>query len=132
MYRGCTKLNKIGKYWFYYSPLCLEAELGNIGEGPVCLAICQSVQPCAFLHDGGWNFFMLGTMIRYHWLADACKIKFGSVSNLSNYGNSFINVEYLLWYLREECGDLFHIWYSYQVQCIAHVCKIAFGSTKFE
>ena len=29
-----------------------------------------------------------------------------SVTNLSNYGHFFINFECLLWYLREECGDV--------------------------
>ena len=43
-----------------------------------------------------------------------------------------MNFECLLCYLGEEGGDFVHIWYSYQVQCIVHVCKIAFGSAKFE
>ena len=59
---------------------------------------------------------------------DARKRVFGSVPNLTNYGNFFINFECLLWYLREEYGDFFHIGYSYQVSCFAHACNIAFGS----
>ena len=45
-----------------------------------------------------------------------------------NYDHIFINFECCLWYLREECGDFVHIRYSYQVWCVAHACKIAFGS----
>ena len=78
----------------------------------------------------GWIFFIFGTMIRYHGLLIAYKVEFGSVPNLSNYGYFFIkfNVECLLWYVGEECGDVVHIWYSYQVPCISHVCEIAFDS----
>ena len=60
--------------------------------------------------------------------ADSYKIEFGSVPHLSNYGNFFINVECLLCYLRDECGDFVDIWYSYQVPCVPHASKLVFGS----
>ena len=34
----------------------------------------------------------------------------------------------MLWYLQDECGDFVNIWHNYQVPCIAHACKIVFGS----
>ena len=61
------------------------------------------------------------------WAAHACKIQFGSVQSLSNYGYFFINFECLS-YLRDECGDFVLIWYSYQVHCVAYAYNIAFGS----
>ena len=33
--------------------------------------------------------------------------------------------------ISEECGDCGHIWYSNQVSCVAHNCKIAFGSIPY-
>ena len=63
------------------------------------------------------------------WAADACEIEFGSVPNLSNYGNFFINFEccdiseknlmilFIFGTVAEACETTF-----------ADVCKIAFGS----
>ena len=56
------------------------------------------------------------------WAVDVCNIEFVSVPNLSNYDYFFINFESF----REECSDCVHIWYSYQIPCIAHACKITF------
>ena len=79
-------------------------EWANIGKGPVIpvhqsvrqsshQSICQSVLEHSYM-KAGWIFFILGAMIRYqHWVAHVCKIEFGSVSNLSNYGYFFINFE---------------------------------------
>ena len=81
--------------------------------------------------------------ILYHdqapWTADTRQIEFGSVINLSNCCNFFINFACLL-YLREECGDVVHICYSNQILCIfcsylvqqsttmgLDVCKIYLG-----
>ena len=87
-------------------------------------AVCQSSHSCTFLHDGWLDFLHITYHDQVPWAADAGKIKFGSVSNLSNNGYFFINFE-CLWYLGEECGDSVHISNNYQV---SDVCKIAFGS----
>ena len=70
--------------------------------------------------------------IEYHdqvpWAADAFKTEFGSVANLSSYGIYFFrNLEYCDSSVKSVM-IYFHIWYSYQVQCIAHTGKIAFCS----
>ena len=93
-------------YWYFIIPCSLIAELGNIGMGSVHQSICLPVCPSILAHYtmmAGWMFFILGTMIRYH----ESKIEVDSVPNVSNDGTFFIHFEYLLWYLREECGDLF-------------------------
>ena len=73
----------------------------------VCLPvhfIHQSIHPHTFFHDGLMDFLH----IWYHdhidqvpWAADVCKIEFGSVQNLNNYGYFFILFvcNCLLWYL---------------------------------
>ena len=68
-----------------------------------------------------WIFFILGTMIRYHGLLM-------NRMRLNNDGYFFRNVECLLLCHGEECVDFVHIWYSYQVPCVAHVYNIAYGS----
>ena len=61
--------------------------------------------------------------------AHACKIAFGSVPNLCNYGHfSPKHCVYLVWYFRKACVDFVHIWYFNQVPCVADAFKISFGS----
>ena len=95
----------------------------------ISLSVLLSVSPS--LHIPPWwldGFSSYSVVAQVQWATDACKIKFGSVPNLSNYGYFFIRFECLLWYLREEWGDFVHFWYSYQVPCVAHACKIPFSS----
>ena len=60
-----------------------SVKLGNIGKSPVCHSVHLSVRPRVLLHDGWMDFLH----IRYHdqvpWTANACKIEFGSVPNLT-------------------------------------------------
>ena len=44
-----------------------------------------------------WIFFIIDTIIRNLWAANACKIQVGSVPNLINCGNNFIYFVHLLW-----------------------------------
>ena len=62
----------------------------NIGKGPVS----PSVHPHAFLHNDWMDFLHIGYHDQVSWGADACKIVFGSVPNLYNYGYFFINFEF--------------------------------------
>ena len=100
----------------------------NRGKGPVHQSVCPS--RCTSLCIPPW--WLDGcSSFEYHdqvpWATDTCKLEFGFVLNLSNYGHFFLTVECLLWYLREECGNCIYIWYSYQIPCVAPACKIAFG-----
>ena len=65
-----------------------------------------------FLHNGYHD--------QVQWATDACKLESGSMPNLSNCGYFFINLESLLRYIRKECGDFVHIWYSCHVLCVVY------------
>ena len=53
------------------------------------LSISLSACPCAFQHDGWMDFLHIGYHDQVAWAADACKIEFDSVPNLSRYGQFF-------------------------------------------
>ena len=58
---------------------------------------------------------IFSTVIRYlPWVAHVCKIEFGSVPNLINYGHFFIHFVCLL-------IDFIHIWHTNQVSCVDDV-----------
>ena len=59
-------------------------------------SICLYINPRAFLHGGWMDFLRIGYHDQVAWAVDACKIEFGSMPNLINYGNVVINVECLL------------------------------------
>ena len=93
----------------YYFPRRLSG-IGEYRKGfswSICLSVSQSSRIPPWWLDGFSAYWVpwWGTMA-----ADACKIKFDSVPNLSNYGNFFINVQCLLWYLGDEGSDFVHIW----------------------
>ena len=48
-----------------------------------------SACPHAFLHDGYMDFLHIGYYDKVPWTADARKIEFGFVPNLTNYGIFF-------------------------------------------
>ena len=50
------------------------------------------------------------------------------MSNLSNYGNIFLNFYAFVVISKKKWVDFVHIWYSNQVPCVADICKIVFGS----
>ena len=62
----------------------------NIGKGPVWQSDQQSICQSILEHScmAGWIFFILGHD-QVPWPTDACKIEFGSMSNLSNCGYFF-------------------------------------------
>ena len=63
----------------------MESE--NIGKGPVCPSVFAH---SSMLHYGLIDFLHIGYHDQVSWSTDACKIEFGSVPNLSNYGYFFI------------------------------------------
>ena len=74
------------------SPLFPALPKGNIGKG----SVCPSVHPCTFVHHDWLDFLHIGHHDQVPWAANPCKVKFGSrVPNLSNYGNFFINFEFV-------------------------------------
>ena len=91
--------------------------------------ISPFVYPCTVLHGSWMDYRHIGYYDQVQLATDACKIEYGSVPNLCNDHHSFntfwvfvlISQRRMWWYF-------FHIWNSYQVRCIAHVCKITFGS----
>ena len=121
-YYSSFHLSKIRKYRKRSCPsVCLAEKVQpiNLSSHPhVCPFSC--IPPCWL--DGFSSYWVpwSGTMGRW------CTIEFGSVLNLSNY--RYFSFECLLWYRRVESGDFVHIWYSYQVLCVVHACKIAFCS----
>ena len=60
-------------------------ESWNIRTGSVPLSVC----PCIFLHDGWMDFLHI-------WYHDQA-LKFGSMPNLSNYDNCFVNCMCMLY-----------------------------------
>ena len=50
-------------------------------------------------------------------IAHGCKLAFGSVPNVSNYGYMFCT-------FCEDWVNFIHIWYSNQVPCVADECNI--------
>ena len=90
-----TTMNCYLSYVFLALPTQGQVELGNRGKGPVRLDVQPSVCEAILAHSSmmaGWISFILGTMItdQVPWAADAHKIEFGSVPNLTNCGNFFI------------------------------------------
>ena len=78
-----------------YSPLC-QSGIREYRKGfsmsiylSIHPPIFLSVHPRAFLYDGRMDFVHIGYHDQVLWAADTCKIEFGSVPNLSNYGNLF-------------------------------------------
>ena len=75
------------------------------------------------------DFVHIWYMYQVPYIAHACKLTFGSVPNFSNYGHFFkYYLGFLMCYLREECVDFIHIWYSNQVPCVADAYKLEYGS----
>ena len=50
-------------------------------------AVCLSVHPQTFLHDGWIDSLHIGYHDQVPWAADAYKIEFGFVQNLTNCGH---------------------------------------------
>ena len=81
-------------------------ESGNIGKDPIYQSVHLSVHPRTFLHDVWMSFLHIEYYDQISCATDTCKIESGSVPTLSYYGHFFHTYfEYLLSYLREECGN---------------------------
>ena len=83
----------------YYFPLCLSG-IGEYRKGSSPSShpsvSHQLVHLHTFLRDGWMDFLHIGCHGQVPWSADACKIEFDVVPNLTNYGHFFINFECLL------------------------------------
>ena len=59
-------------------------------------SVSLSVRPRTFLHDGWVDFLHITYHDQVPWAGNAGEREFGSVANLTNYGNVFLNFECLL------------------------------------
>ena len=112
----------------YYSPLpnsrIRKDKNGSSSSVHPIVSLSGYLLVCPSWHIPPWQVdgWMFVCYIWYHdqvqGAAHICEIEFSSSPNVSNYGHLFVHFVFCSNYLREECVDLVHIWYSNQVPCV--------------